>query len=56
VQAADIPLSIDHYRYFAGWADKIHGKVSGGATQPSFCMPDHVIPCAQPAAIDNTHP
>jgi len=26
-QAADVPLSIDHYRYFAGWADKIHGKV-----------------------------
>lgn len=25
-KAADIPLSIDHYRYFAGWADKIHGK------------------------------
>eukprot|EP00640_Fibrocapsa_japonica_P002010 CAMPEP_0113937976 /NCGR_PEP_ID=MMETSP1339-20121228/4437_1 /TAXON_ID=94617 /ORGANISM="Fibrocapsa japonica" /LENGTH=535 /DNA_ID=CAMNT_0000940899 /DNA_START=71 /DNA_END=1678 /DNA_ORIENTATION=+ /assembly_acc=CAM_ASM_000762 len=25
-RAADIPLSIDHYRYFAGWADKIHGK------------------------------
>jgi len=23
---ADIPLSIDHYRYFAGWADKVHGK------------------------------
>mmetsp|Transcript_28485 Transcript_28485/g.91240 ORF Transcript_28485/g.91240 Transcript_28485/m.91240 type:complete len:392 (+) Transcript_28485:329-1504(+) len=23
---ADIPLSIDHFRYFAGWADKIHGK------------------------------
>lgn len=25
-RAADIPLSIDHFRYFAGWADKIHGK------------------------------
>ena len=24
-KAADIPLSIDHIRYFAGWADKIHG-------------------------------
>ena len=25
-RSADIPMSIDHYRYFAGWADKIHGK------------------------------
>lgn len=25
-KAADVPLSIDHYRYFAGWADKIHGQ------------------------------
>ena len=23
---ADIPLSADHFRYFAGWSDKIHGK------------------------------
>ncbi|PSC69329.1 aldehyde dehydrogenase [Micractinium conductrix] len=23
---ADIPLSADHFRYYAGWADKIHGK------------------------------
>ena len=23
---ADVPLSVDHYRYFAGWADKLHGK------------------------------
>ena len=23
---ADIPLSVDHLRYYAGWADKIHGK------------------------------
>lgn len=31
--AADVPLSIKTYRYYAGWADKIHGKVvphSGG--------------------------
>ena len=21
-----MPLSVDHYRYFAGWADKLHGK------------------------------
>ncbi|KAG2485836.1 hypothetical protein HYH03_015419 [Edaphochlamys debaryana] len=25
-KAADVPLSIDHFRYYAGWADKIHGK------------------------------
>lgn len=25
-RAADIPLSVDHFRYYAGWADKIHGK------------------------------
>jgi aldehyde dehydrogenase (NAD+) len=25
-RAADIPLAIDHFRYFAGWADKVHGK------------------------------
>jgi len=24
--AADVQLSINHYRYFAGWADKIHGE------------------------------
>nr|CAD10505.1 aldehyde dehydrogenase [Polytomella sp. Pringsheim 198.80] len=23
---ADVPLSVDHFRYYAGWADKIHGK------------------------------
>jgi aldehyde dehydrogenase (NAD+) len=25
-RAADIPLSLAHYRYYAGWADKIHGE------------------------------
>jgi len=25
-RVADIPLSVDFFRYFAGWADKIHGK------------------------------
>ena len=23
---ADLPLAVDHFRYFAGWSDKIHGK------------------------------
>ena len=26
LQIADIPLSADHFRYYAGWADKLHGK------------------------------
>ena len=25
-QAADLPLTIATYRYYAGWADKVHGK------------------------------
>lgn len=29
-QIADVPLSADHFRYYAGWADKLHGKVSPG--------------------------
>lgn len=32
LQAADVPLSIDHYRYFAGWADKLQGKVRTGVS------------------------
>ena len=34
-RAADLPLAINCYRYYAGWADKIHGKtipVDGPAT------------------------
>jgi len=37
---ADLPLTIQCYRYYAGWADKIHGKtipVSG----PYFCYTRH---------------
>src|ERR1700691_3177470 len=37
---ADLPLSIACYRYYAGWADKIHGKtipVNG----PYFCYTRH---------------
>jgi aldehyde dehydrogenase (NAD+) len=39
-QAADLPLTIKCYRYYAGWADKIHGKtipVDG----PYFCYTKH---------------
>src|SRR5471030_26362 len=38
--AADLPLTIKCYRYYAGWADKIHGKtipVDG----PFFCYTKH---------------
>lgn len=37
---ADLPLTVACYRYFAGWADKIHGKtipVNG----PYFCYTRH---------------
>lgn len=37
---ADLPLTIACYRYYAGWADKIHGKtipISG----PYFCYTRH---------------
>lgn len=47
-RAADIPLSIKTYRYYAGWADKIHGQtipISG----PHFCYTkdEPVGVCAQ---------
>ncbi len=38
--AADLPLTIKCYRYYAGWADKIHGKtipIEG----PFFCYTRH---------------
>ena len=38
--AADLPLTIECYRYYAGWADKIHGQtipVDG----PYFCYTRH---------------
>jgi len=39
-KAADLPLVIDCYRYYAGWADKIEGKtipING----PYFCYTRH---------------
>jgi aldehyde dehydrogenase (NAD+) len=39
-RAADLPLTIDCYRYYAGWSDKIEGKtipVNG----PYFCYTRH---------------
>src|SRR5262245_16374276 len=39
-KAADLPLTIACYRYYAGWSDKIHGKTIpiGG---PYFCYTRH---------------
>lgn len=31
-RAADLPLSIDHFRYYAGWATKIAGEVIDNST------------------------
>ncbi|AOV07527.1 betaine-aldehyde dehydrogenase [Sporosarcina ureilytica] len=31
-RAADLPLSIDHFRYYAGWATKISGEVIDSST------------------------
>jgi aldehyde dehydrogenase (NAD+) len=39
-KAADLPLTIATYRYYAGWADKVHGKtipING----PYFCYTRH---------------
>ena len=39
-KTADLPLTVATYRYYAGWADKIHGKTIpiGG---PYFCYTRH---------------
>lgn len=45
-KVADIPLTIDHFRYYAGWADKIHGKtipVDGPMTAMTFHEPVGVV-------------
>jgi aldehyde dehydrogenase (NAD+) len=38
--AADLPLTIDCYRYYAGWADKIEGKTIP-VRGPYFCYTRH---------------
>ena len=38
--AADLPLTVDCYRYYAGWADKIEGKTIP-ITGPYFCYTRH---------------
>jgi aldehyde dehydrogenase (NAD+) len=39
-RAADLPLAIDCYRYYGGWADKIEGKTIPLAS-PHFCYTRH---------------
>ncbi|WP_018132294.1 aldehyde dehydrogenase family protein [Effusibacillus pohliae] len=33
---ADVPLTIDHFRYYAGWASKIHGEVIENSAGRNF--------------------
>jgi aldehyde dehydrogenase (NAD+) len=35
-RSADIPLTIDHFRYYAGWATKIHGEVIENSASRHF--------------------
>jgi aldehyde dehydrogenase (NAD+) len=35
-RAADIPLTVDHFRYYAGWASKIHGQVIDNSVGGNF--------------------
>lgn len=39
-KAVDLPLTIKHLRYYAGWADKIHGKTIA-ADGDFFCYTRH---------------
>ncbi|CAG8824061.1 33784_t:CDS:2, partial [Racocetra persica] len=39
-KSMDLPFTIDVYRYFAGWCDKIHGKVIG-TQHDKFCYTRH---------------
>jgi aldehyde dehydrogenase (NAD+) len=33
---ADVPLAIDHFRYYAGWATKLSGEVIGNSVSPNM--------------------
>ena len=35
---ADVALSVKCYRYFAGWADKNHGKVNFNSHLHCYCI------------------
>ena len=39
-RAVDVPASVGCYRYFAGWADKVHGKTIPVAGE-YFCYTRH---------------
>ncbi|KAK9729543.1 aldehyde dehydrogenase (NAD(P)(+)) ald5 [Basidiobolus ranarum] len=51
-KASDIRLAVECYRYYAGWADKIHGKVIQTANPEQFCYTRHepigVVGCIIP--------
>ncbi|ORY06569.1 aldehyde dehydrogenase [Basidiobolus meristosporus CBS 931.73] len=51
-KTADIRLAIECYRYYAGWADKIHGKVISTANPEQFAYTRHepigVVGCIIP--------
>ena len=56
----DVPLTIDVLEYFAGWADKIHGRVipTAGAMDPSAAegiqpepLPSHVFTVREPVGV-----
>lgn len=56
----DVPMTIDVLEYFAGWADKIHGRVipTAGAMDPSAAegarpepLPSHVYTTREPIGV-----
>ncbi len=56
----DVPMTIDVLEYFAGWADKIHGRVipTAGAMDPSAAegarpepLPSHVFTVREPIGV-----
>ena len=67
--AADLPLAIDCYRYYAGWADKIHGMtipvrglcflcVCGIPCSCSLhfsCVPHRFLSLSLTLALSHTH-
>ncbi|KAK3282604.1 Aldehyde dehydrogenase 2 member B4, mitochondrial [Cymbomonas tetramitiformis] len=47
-RAADIPLSVSHLRYYAGWADKIQGKtIPTGSEHFAYTLHEPIGVCAQ---------
>ena len=48
-RVADLPLAVDHFRYYAGWATKIEGNTIPIAASPSR-EAFSPTPCANPSA------